>query len=115
MDTWLGTSWPVYFVVMFLIMGGAAYATGRGVAETWRPLWQVAWYCFLLSLAGRFLIYALFQGTLLSGSGFVTDFSVLIAIGLVGYHLTRVRKMATQYPWLYRRRGFWAVEKRNPD
>lgn len=115
MEAWLGTTWPAYLVITLLLMGAAAYATGRDLAETWRPIWQVFMYCFLLSLAGRFLIYALFQGELLSGSGFITDFTGLTAIGLAGFRITWARKMVSQYPWLYRRSGLWGVEKRQPD
>ena len=114
MDAWLGTTWPVYFGITLVLMGAAAYATGRAMAETWRPVWQVFLYGFLLSLAGRFLIYALFQGELLSTSGFLTDFTLLTAAGLAGYRVTRARKMVAQYPWLYRRSGLWSVEKRKP-
>jgi uncharacterized membrane protein HdeD (DUF308 family) len=114
MEAWLGTTWPVYLGITLVLMGAAAYATGRAVAGTWRPPWQVFLYCFLLSLAGRFLIYALFQGELLSGSGFATDFSVLTVAGLAGYRITWARQMVSQYPWLYRRRGFWGVEQRKP-
>ncbi|UCH54470.1 MAG: hypothetical protein JSW09_09820 [Pseudomonadota bacterium] len=93
-------------------MGGAAFATGRAVANTWRPLWQVLIYCLLLALTSRFLIYALFEGELLSASGLVTDVLWLTAVGLVGYRLTQVRKMTTQYPWLYERRDPWRYRRR---
>lgn len=114
MKAWLGTPWTVYLAVAVWLMGAAAYATGRAVAGLWRPAWQVFGYCCLLSLATRFLIYALFAGKLLSLSGFFTDLVWLTAVGLVGYRVTLARKMATQYPWLYERVGIWGFRRRAP-
>ena len=112
MPAWLGTSWPVYLVVTGLLMGAAAYATGRAVAERWRPWWQVAMYGLLLGLATRFLIYALFAGELLSATGFFTDVAWLTAVGYCGYRVRRARKLVAQYPWLYERAGIWGLRRR---
>lgn len=95
-------------------MGAAAYATSLAVAETWRPFWHVILYCLLLSLAARFLIFALFEGVLLSASGLFTDFVWLTVVGLVGYRVTHVRKMVAQYPWLYVHAGPWRYRARKP-
>ncbi len=51
-----------------------------------------------MGLALRFFHYALFDGVLLSAHYFITDTLVLIAGALLGYRLTRVRQMVSQYP-----------------
>ncbi len=101
----LGTSLPVFLVLTVIIMGGAAYMTGYAVAATWRPYWQVLLYAVLLGLTDRFLTFALFEGELLSLSGFVVDTGFLTAISLFAFRVTRVGKMVSQYPWLYERDG----------
>jgi hypothetical protein len=105
MESVLGTSFPVFLVLTVIIMGGAAYMTGQAVASTWRPYWQVLLYALLLGLTDRFLTFGLFEGELLSLSGFVVDTAVITAISLFAFRVTRVAKMVSQYPWLYRRDG----------
>ncbi len=68
-------------------------------------MWQVVFYCLLLGLGARFLIFSLFEGKLLSLSGYLIDAGVLVAIGLFAYRLTQARKMVSQYPWIYERAG----------
>lgn len=113
MDEWLGTSLPV-FLGLSVLVGGTAWLTGQAIAAGWRPAWQVGSYCLLLALGWRFLSFALFEGQLLSLSGFIADLVVLLAVGLASYRLTHVKKMITQYPWLYQRRGPWRYETRPP-
>ncbi len=112
MEAILGTSLAVYVAVTFVLMGFAAWMTGQAVALTWKPWWQVVGYCSLLGFACRFLIFALFEGTLLSLSGLVLDVLVLNAYGLVAYRLGSVKKMVTQYPWQYRRTSPWSYRER---
>ena len=88
-----------------LIGGGAAWASGRAIAETWRPLRQVVLYMFLLGAAVRFAHYALFQGELLSLASYLADTLYLLAVGCLAWRLTRTRRMVTQYRWLYERTG----------
>ncbi|MFQ6017556.1 MAG: DUF6867 family protein [Kiloniellaceae bacterium] len=115
MQAVLGTSLPVFIALTVFIMGGAAFMTGQAMATTWRPLGQLFFYCFLLGLTDRFLTWGLFQGELLSVSGFIVDTAVLTAIGLFAYRVTRVWKMASQYPWLYERTSLWTYrEKTSP-
>ncbi|MFQ5994511.1 MAG: DUF6867 family protein, partial [Acidiferrobacterales bacterium] len=95
-------------------MGFAAYMTGQGLANTWKPLWHVVVYCILLGFADRFLTFALFEGKLLSASGYVIDTAVLLAIGLFAYRLNQARKMVTQYPWLYERTGVFTWREKRP-
>ncbi len=111
MDDILGTSLPVFLILTVIIMGGAAYMTGQAVAATWRPYWQVLLYAVLLGLTDRFLTYALFEGELLSLSGFVVDTAVLSAISLFAFRVTRVGKMVSQYPWLYARDGLMSYRE----
>jgi hypothetical protein len=113
MEAWLGTSLPV-FLGLSVLVGGTAWLTGQAIAASWRPAWQVGSYCLLLALGWRFLSFALFEGQLLSLSGFIANLVVLLAVGLAGYRITHVKKMITQYPWLYQPRGPWRYERRPP-
>jgi hypothetical protein len=101
----LGTTWPVFVGVTLVLAGGAAYLAGHSAAQHWRPRWLVVFYMCLLGLADRFVIYALFDGALLSLSGYLIDTAVLVAIGSLSYQRTRARYMVRQYPWLYEPRG----------
>jgi hypothetical protein len=114
MEALLGTTVEVFIGVTIVLMGGAAFMTGQAIAGTWRPLWQVFAYSFLLALGSRFLIFALFQGQLLSATGFLADVVILTAIGLIAYRLTHVSKMLAQYPWLYQRQGLWSFREKTP-
>ena len=100
-----GFSWSVFLGFTGVLMGFAAFMTGQGVANTWRSPWQVVFYTLLLGFADRFLVWSLFDGSLLSVSGYLLDTAVLLVIGLVGFRLTQTRRMVTQYPWLYERAG----------
>lgn len=105
MEGLLGTSPAVFFTVTVVVMGFAAFMTGQALANTWKPVWQTVLYCLLLGFGARFLIFSLFEGTLLSLSGYLIDSAVLVVIGLFAYRLTQARKMASQYPWIYERTG----------
>jgi hypothetical protein len=97
----------VFGLFTVVIMGGAGYMTGQAVASTWRPYWQAIAYSLLLGVTDRFLIFALFEGTLLSLPGLVLDTAVISSICLIGYRITRVSKIVGQYPWLYERTGYF--------
>ena len=112
MEALLGTTLPVFIGFTVIIMGFAAYMTGQAIANTWHRMWQVALYCFLLGFVDRFFTFALFDGELLSLRGFVVDTVVLEAIGLFAYRVTLVRRMVTQYPWLYQRTGLFSWRQR---
>jgi hypothetical protein len=101
MEALVGSSLTVFIGLTVVIFGFAAFMTGHGLATTWRPAWQTVPYSILLGAANRFFTYSLFNGVLLSLSGFIISTAVLIIICLVGYRLTRVRQMVRQYPWLY--------------
>ena len=94
------------FIFATVILGGlGAYLTGRAIAITWRPLWTLFWFTFLLTLFIRFIHFALFDGTLLSLQYFIVDFVVLLAMSYIGFRITRTNQMVTQYSWLYKKAG----------
>jgi hypothetical protein len=95
----------VFLIMTVIIGGGAAFLAGRNLATRWRPAWMPAAYMILLGLALRFFHYALFAGDLFSVHYFITDTAVLIVAALLGYRLTRVNQMVSQYPWAYERSG----------
>jgi hypothetical protein len=108
----LGTSVGVFVGLTVIIAGGAAIMTGRALADGWKAPWQVVFAGFGLTLADRFLVYALFEGDLLSPSGFLIDFVVLTALALLAYRVTLVRKMVSQYPWRYERVSLFTYRER---
>jgi branched-chain amino acid transport system ATP-binding protein len=71
-------------------------------------MWWTVPYCLLLGLVGRFLQWALFDGTLLSSTAYAVDVAVLIAIALFAYRVTQAGRMVRQYPWLYARAGLFS-------
>jgi hypothetical protein len=94
------------FLVITCILGGAAaWMTGRAIALTWRPYRFVLIYMVLLTLAVRFIHFALFGGTLRSVHFFIVDYAVLAAIATLGYRYMRTAQMVTQYSWLYDKAG----------
>ena len=101
------------FLALTVILGGlAAYMSGRAVALRWKSMPLLVFYCFLLACAVRFLHFALFESILLSLKMFLIDFVVMLAWGFLGYRMTRVRQMVTQYRWQYERSGiFWWRER----
>ncbi|NJL08497.1 MAG: hypothetical protein HC900_09715 [Methylacidiphilales bacterium] len=105
-----------FIIVTVLLGGGAAWLSGRAVAETWRPYMQLLAYMLILAAAVRFIHYALFHGTLLSLPYYSVDFIILAAVASLGYRTTRARQMATQYGWLYVRSGplSWSTVEDGP-
>jgi hypothetical protein len=104
----------LFLLVTVVMGGGAAWLSGRAIALTWRPWWQVAAYMLLLGAVVRFLHFALFEGTLLSPQFYAVDAVVCLIFGFLGYRVTRAAQMATQYAWINRRAGLlgWT---RHPD
>lgn len=108
----LGASLGVFIGLTIIIAGGAAIMTGRALADAWKPAWQVVAACIGLTIAERFLVYALFGGELLSLYGFVVHFIVIVALALLAWRLTAVRKMVNQYPWRYERASLFAYREK---
>jgi len=102
--TWLyeEDSLGVFVLVTVVIGGGAAWLSGRAVAQTWRQWWQVIAYMLILGLAVRFIHFALFDGTLVAPYYYAVDTAVLFVFGLGGFRITRTRQMARQYGFLRR-------------
>jgi hypothetical protein len=105
MESLLGTSLGVFIGLVVVITGGVAFLMGQAIARTWRPLWQAVGYSLLLAVASRFFVYALFDGSMLTATGYILDAAVLCSLSLFAFRLTRVQMMVTQYPWLYARSG----------
>jgi hypothetical protein len=101
----LGASPGTFLGLTLLLFGAAALATGRALARRWRPAWQTLPYAVLLGLADRFLLYALYDGDLLSASGTLIAAAILLVLALLAHRITLVRGMVRQYPWLYEAAG----------
>jgi hypothetical protein len=107
METILGTSLPVFIGLTVALFGLAAFLTGQVLADAWRPVWHALPCALALAAANRFLTFALFDGQLLSISGYVVDSLVLLAICALTHRATLAQRMISQYPWLYRRDGLF--------
>jgi hypothetical protein len=108
METILGASPAVFLGLTVILFGGAALMTGDALAATWRPLWHAVPYALLLAAGARFLTFALFDGALLSVSGFAVGAAILLGLAGVGYRRKQARRMVRQYPWLYERAGIFS-------
>ena len=109
-----GTTPLVSVGITFVLIGGCAMMMGRALALNWRPDWQMLPYTLLLAVADRFLVFALFQGELLSLTGYAADLAVLLCIAGFAFQLTIARQMVRQYPWAYERAGLLGWRKRSP-
>jgi hypothetical protein len=98
-------SFGVFLLVTVALAGGAAWLTGRAIAGTWRPWWQVPVYAMILAAASRFIHYSLFGGTLASLHYYLADAIVCLILGLLAFRITRAGQMCAQYPWVNRRNG----------
>lgn len=122
----MGIVWEIGFAEFLLVSlclgGGAAYMTGRAMALTWRQLPQLLFFTLLLSLAVRFIHFALFHGSFfkvdIAADGTITwgqalravhywvvDLVVLLLFAGFGFQLTRARQMTRLYSWIYERSG----------
>ena len=98
-------SFGVFLLVTIILGGGAAWLSGRAIAQTWRPIWQVFVYSMVLGFAVRFIHFSLFGGTLLSLHYYAVDTAVCMIIGFLGFRAARVTQMVTQYRWVNRPDG----------
>lgn len=105
------------FALVTVLMGGwAAWQTGKAIARTWKPLFQLVLSMLLLGMAVRFIHFALFEGTLFSLRYYIVDTIVVMAAGFAGWRVERARAMARQYGWLYERSGpFGWVRRDRPQ
>jgi hypothetical protein len=96
----------VFLLLSVVVGGGAAWLAGRAIAATWRPWWHIALYMVPLSLAVRFLHYALFESKFLSLHYYLVDYALCLLFGLLGFRLMRVQQMVTRYAWINEPAGF---------
>jgi hypothetical protein len=90
----------IFLLVTVILGGGAAWLTGRAIAQTWRRGWQVLGYTLFLAAAVRFIHFSLFGGTLLSLHYYLVDGAVCLAFGSLGFRVARVAQMVDQYRWI---------------
>jgi hypothetical protein len=107
-------SFGVFLLVTIILGGGAAWLSGRAIAQTWRPGWQILAYCLVLGVAVRFIHFSLFDGTLLSLHYYLIDSAVCICFGLLGFRAARVSQMVTHYRWINRPDGPLRWRKKPP-
>lgn len=115
MISYLDTSLAGLLIVTVFLGCGAAFLMGQALASTWRPLAQVVVYGAILGLADRFMNFALFDGALLSPTGYVLDTALILVVALVAYRATRAHMMVRQYPWLYARAGLFGWRRIGGD
>jgi len=109
-----GEGWFAIFFVTGILGGLAAWATGRAIAETWRPYYQLVAYMSLLGAAVRFIHFALFEAELLSLPSYLADMLYLLAVCSLAYRMTLAHRMVSQYRWLYERAGPFSWRERVP-
>jgi hypothetical protein len=102
----------LFLFLTVIIFGGASFLMGQAIAETWRPVWQNFVYGALLVIAERFFAWALFKAPFFNIGAMVLNAAVIIGFAMLAYRLTLVRKMVSQYPWLYERSGLFAWRDR---
>ena len=98
-------SFGVFLLVTIILGGGAALLTGRAIATTWRPGWQVVAYGLILAAAVRFIHFSLYGGTFLSLHYYLVDTVFCIVFGFLGFRSARASQMVTQYRWINERDG----------
>jgi hypothetical protein len=103
----LGGTVSAFFGLTAVLFGFVTFLTGQAMAQSWRPAWQIIPAALLLTVADRFLLYAMFGADLASPGGFLIAAAILAAITGAAYYFSRARKMVQQYPWLYERRGLF--------
>lgn len=87
--------------VTCLLGGGTAWITGHTLADSWRSFPQTLFYLLLLGAAVRFAHFALFQAEIFSWRAYLSDTALLVLVGGVSWRLARVKRMVSQYRWLY--------------
>lgn len=102
------------FILITIVLGGAgAWAAGRALAQTWRPVGMILLYMLFLTAGVRFLHYALYGESLLSVQFFLIAYVWDALVAGVGYRAMRAQQMATQYSWAYQRAGLnWRARSR---
>jgi hypothetical protein len=104
----------IFLLVTILFGGGAAWLSGRAIARTWRPVWQVLVYSLMLGCAVRFIHFSLFGGTLLSAHYYLIDSALCMGFGFLGFRAARVSQMLTHYRWINQGNGPLRWRRRSP-
>lgn len=104
----------VFLLVTILLGGGAATLTGRAIAATWRPWWQVVAYSLILGGAVRFIHFSLYGGTFLSLHYYLVDTAFCLAFGFLGFRAARASRMVSQYRWLNEPAGLMRWRRKLP-
>ena len=115
MSAILGTEPLAFFGLTIVLFGLAAAATGRALAQSWRPAWQIIPAALFLAVVDRFLHYALFEAPLDSLSGLLAAAGVIGLVMSGAFFYARARKMVRQYPWLYERNGLLGWRAKQSD
>jgi hypothetical protein len=100
--------------VTCLIGGGAAWTTGHTLADSWRSFPQTLFYLLLLGAAVRFAHFALFQADVFSWRAYLSDTTFLVLVGGISWRLSRVKRMVSQYRWLYEQNSLFTWRQRRP-
>ena len=95
-----GESFTAVVLVTLILGGGAAWLSGRAVANAWQPIRQVVITALLLGAAARFIHFALFNGTLLSATSYICDALIFLIVGVLAWRATRAAQMVRQYRWI---------------
>jgi len=103
----------IFLLVTVGMGGGAAWLAGRAIAATWRPWWHLLVYMLLLTMAVRFIHFALFNSTFFSLHYYLVDYAVCVGFALLGFRLMRVRQMVSRYKWLNERAGVLRWRRRD--
>ena len=82
----------IFILVTIVLGGGASALAGRAIATTWRPVWQVVVYGFILGIAVRFIHFSVFNGTLVSLHYYLVDTAFCIAFGFWAFRLRAPRR-----------------------
>ena len=101
----------VFLLVSVAMGGGAAWLAGRAIAATWRPWWHVVLYMLILSLAVRFIHFALFD-SIRCRRTIIWSISRFVW-GSVGFRLMRVSQTVTRYSWINERAGAFGWRRRD--
>jgi hypothetical protein len=104
----------VFLLVTIIFGGGTAWLSGRAIAQTWRPAWQVFAYSLILGCAVRFMHFSLFGGTLLSAHYYLIDSVICMLLGLLGFRTARVSQMVSHYRWINQPDGPLRWRRRAP-
>jgi ribosomal protein L37E len=108
------SSLGVFLLVSVVLGGGAAALSGRAIAQTWRPWWQIVAYMLILGGAVRFIHFALFGGTLVSLHYYAVDSAVCMACGFLGFRAARSAQMVRQYRWINEPNGPMRWRRKTP-